>query len=166
MTITFEVFGTPKGQPRARAFAQRFGNKFSARMYDPGTADEWKETLYFGLRGELNKISAQPSLGAFKVSLRFTMPRPKSHLGKRGLKASAPRFHFGKPDIDNLTKLILDVITKDGRVWRDDSQVTTIIACKGYVVEGQRPGVWVSIATHGDPLDVAKNDLREEPPEV
>ena len=166
MTITFEVFGTPKGQPRARAFAQRFGNKFSARMYDPGTADEWKEAVYFGLRAELNKISAQPSLGAFKVSMRFAMPRPKSHYGAKGLKPSAPRSHFGKPDIDNLTKLVLDVVTKDGRVWRDDSQVVGVIAFKQYAAEGERPGAWISIATSGDPLDVVRNDLREEPPEV
>jgi Holliday junction resolvase RusA-like endonuclease len=165
MTITFEVFGAPKGQPRARAFAQRFGNKFSARMYDPGTADEWKETLYFGLRGELNKISAQPSLGAFKVSLRFTMPRPKSHLGKRGLKASAPRFHFGKPDIDNLTKLVLDVVTKDGRVWRDDSQVVTLLAFKQYAAPEEKPGAWISIASADEPIATEK-ELREPPAEV
>jgi Holliday junction resolvase RusA-like endonuclease len=165
MTITFEVFGTPKGQPRARAFAQRFGNKFSARMYDPGTADEWKEAVYFGLRTALRTFGDQPSLGAFKVSMRFAMPRPKSHFGKRGLKPNAPRYPVGKPDIDNLTKLVLDVITKDGRIWRDDSQVVTVLAYKGYVSEGDKPHVWVSIATDEEPLE-ARKDLREDAPEV
>jgi Holliday junction resolvase RusA-like endonuclease len=165
MTITFEVFGTPKGQPRARAFAQRFGNKFSARMYDPGTADEWKEAVYFGLRTALRTFGDQPSLGAFKVSMRFAMPRPKAHFGKRGLKSNAPRHPVGKPDIDNLTKLVLDVITKDGRVWRDDSQVVTVLAYKGYVSEGDKPHAWVSIATDEEPLE-AEKDLREPPTEV
>lgn len=166
MTISFQVYGLPKGQPRARAFAQRFGNKYSARMYDPGTADEWKEQVYRILSLGLDDIGAEPTLGPVRVTMTFFMPRPKAHFGKHGLKDKAPKEPVGKPDIDNLTKLVLDVITKDGRVWRDDSQVTTIIACKGYVVEGQRPGVWVSIATHGDPLDVVRNDLREDPPEV
>jgi Holliday junction resolvase RusA-like endonuclease len=165
MTITFEVFGTPKGQPRARAFAQRFGNKFSARMYDPGTADEWKEAVYFGLRTALRTFGDQPSLGAFKVSMRFAMPRPKAHFGKRGLKSNAPRHPVGKPDIDNLTKLVLDVITKDGRVWRDDSQVVTVLAYKGYVSEGDKPHAWISIASDEEPLEAGK-DLREEAPEV
>jgi Holliday junction resolvase RusA-like endonuclease len=166
MTISFQVHGLPKGQPRARAFAQRFGNKYSARMYDPGTADEWKEQVYLALKRELDRLQVTPTLGAVRMTLTFSMPRPKAHYGKRGLKEKAPREPVGKPDIDNLTKLVLDVVTKDGRVWRDDSQVTTMIACKGYVVEGQRPGVWVSIATHGDPLDVARKDLRDQPPEV
>lgn len=165
MTITFEVHGTPKGQPRARAFAQRFGNKFSARMYDPGTADEWKETVYLGLRTALRTFGDQPSLGAFKVSMRFVMPRPKSHFGKKGLKPSAPRYVFGKPDIDNLTKLVLDVITKDGRVWRDDSQVITLLAYKEYAEASDKPGAWISIASCDEPLATEK-DLREEPPEV
>ena len=165
MTITFEVHGTPKGQPRARAFAQRFGNKVSARMYDPGPADEWKETVYLGLRTALRTFSGQPSLGAFKVSMRFVMPRPKSHLGKKGLKPSAPRYHFGKPDIDNLTKLVLDVITKDGRVWRDDSQVVTLLAYKEYAEASDKPGAWISIASWDEPLETGK-DLRDSPPEV
>ena len=165
MTITFEIHGIPKGQPRARAFAQRFGNKFSARMYDPGTADEWKEMVYCALRPAVRTFSDQPSLGAFKVSMRFAMPRPKSHYGARGLKPSAPRYVFGKPDIDNLTKLVLDVITKDGRVWRDDSQVVTLLAFKEYVADGEKPGAWISIASQDEPLATRK-DLREEPQEV
>lgn len=166
MTISFQVYGLPKGQPRARAFAQRFGNKYSARMYDPGTADQWKEQVYFALKQKLDEIGAEQTLGAVNVTMTFFMPRPKGHFGRNGLKDKAPKQPVGKPDIDNLTKLVLDVITKDGRVWRDDSQVTTMIACKGYVTEDQRTGVWVSIATHGDPLDVVKNDLRDDPPEV
>ena len=165
MTITFEVDGIPKGQPRARAFAQRFGNKYSARMYDPGTADAWKETVYFGLRTALLTFGDKPSLGAFKVSMRFHMPRPKSHFGAKGLKASAPRYHISKFDLDNLIKLVLDVITKDGRVWRDDSQVVTLIAFKEYAAPEQKPGAWISIASQQEPLATGK-ELRDPPPEV
>jgi Holliday junction resolvase RusA-like endonuclease len=165
MTITFEAFGNPKGQPRARAFAQRFGNKFSARMYDPGTADEWKDTVYRALCAGIDANWTGPTLGAVKVSMRFAMPRPKGHFGKHGLKPKSPRYPVGKPDVDNLCKLVLDVITKDGRVWRDDSQVVTVLAYKGYVSEGDKPHAWVSIATEEEPLEAGK-DLREEAPAV
>ena len=165
MTITFEVFGTPKGQPRARAFAQRFGNKYSARMYDPGTADEWKEQVYLALKRELDRLQVTPTLGAVRMTLTFSMPRPKAHYGKRGLKEKAPKEPVGKPDIDNLTKLVLDVVTKDGRVWRDDSQVITLLAYKEYAEDGDKPGAWISIASWDEPLATGK-DLREEPPEV
>ena len=91
MTISFQVHGLPKGQPRARAFAQRFGNKFSARMYDPGTADEWKEQVYLALKRELDRLQVTPTLGAVRMTLTFSMPRPKAHYGKRGLKEKAPK---------------------------------------------------------------------------
>ena len=165
MTIIFEVHGTPKGQPRARAFAQRFGNKFSARMYDPGTADGWKETVYFGLRTALRTFGDQPSLGAFSVELNFLLPRPKSHFGKLGVKKSAPVDHFSKPDIDNLAKLVLDVITKDGRVWRDDSQVMCLLLTKSYALCFQKPGVKIRIQSRDETLPAGK-DLRDPPPEV
>jgi len=142
MTIIFEVHGTPKGQPRARAFAQRFGNKFSARMYDPGTADGWKETVYFGLRTALRTFGDQPSLGAFSVELNFLLPRPKSHFGKLGVKK-----------------------TKDGRVWRDDSQVMCLLLTKSYALCFQKPGVKIRIQSRDETLPAGK-DLRDPPPEV
>lgn len=165
MTITFHVQGTPKGQPRARAFAQRFGNKYSARMYDPGTADEWKRDVHLGLRTALRTFGDQPSLGAFSVELNFLLPRPKSHYGKLGVKKSAPDDHCSKPDIDNLAKLVLDVITKDGRVWRDDSQVMCLLLTKSYALCFQQPGVKIRIQSRDETL-AKGNKLREEPPEV
>lgn len=165
MTITFEARGIPKGQPRARAFAQRFGNKYSARMYDPGTADEWKERVYLALRAKLDALAMSQTLGPVGVSMRFTLPRPKSHFGKNGLKANAPKVSAGKPDIDNLAKLVLDVITKDNRVWRDDSQVIGLLAWKNYEDAENAPGIWVCIATEGD-VPAHEKELREAPPEV
>lgn len=165
MNIIFEALGIPKGQPRARAFAQRFGNKYSARMYDPGTADEWKECVYYALRAQLDTLAMTSTLDSVGISMRFTLPRPKSHFGKKGLKPNAPKQPVGKPDIDNLSKLVLDVITKDNRVWRDDSQVIGLLAWKCYEDAENAPGVWVCIATNGD-VPAQEKDLREDPPEV
>jgi Holliday junction resolvase RusA-like endonuclease len=83
---------------------------------------------------------------AVSVSITFAMPRPKSHSGAKGLKASAPVAHVGKPDVDNLAKLILDQLTRSGNVWRDDSQVVSLMAHKFWAL-GNKHGCWVSIST-------------------
>lgn len=58
----------------------------------------------------------------------------------------------GKPDLDNMVKLLLDALNKVA--WRDDSQVTGIIAAKytpDTLAPGTRPGTWRHRKT-GDPL--------------
>lgn len=58
----------------------------------------------------------------------------------------------GKPDIDNMIKLILDALNRVA--WRDDAQITRIIASKtvpDLMVPGARPGTWRHRKT-GDPL--------------
>ena len=65
-----------------------------------------------------------------------------------GAKPSAPVAHAGKPDVDNLAKLILDQITRSGNVWRDDSQVVSLTVHKFWAV-GAEQGCSVSISTLG-----------------
>jgi len=82
------------------------------------------------------------------ILMCFSMPRPKSHFGAKGLKASAPVHHSGKPDADNLAKLVMDQITKSGRVWRDDSQVVSLRVEKLWA-SGNESGCSVLIALAG-----------------
>jgi Holliday junction resolvase RusA-like endonuclease len=56
--------------------------------------------------------------------------------------------HVGKPDVDNLAKLILDQVTRSGNVWRDDSQVVSLTVHKFWAV-GTEQGCSVSISTLG-----------------
>jgi Holliday junction resolvase RusA-like endonuclease len=122
------INGTPKGQPRPRAFA-RNGR---ARMYDPGTAEAWKSSIAAALEG---KIPAKPMTGPVIMTAAFYMPRPRAHYGtgKRAeeLRADAPRLHTSKPDIDNLVKAVMDALSTLG-VWRDDAQVASQTAYKRY----------------------------------
>ena len=141
------IFGDPKGQPRARAFARRMGAKHVARMYDSDVADAWKRAVDLGIEREL-RAAAVPvdPVGAFEVKLTFFFRRPKSHYGKAGhVKASAPINHTSKPDADNLAKLVLDRITRGGRIWRDDSQVAKLKVEKFWAITDARIGVYVSI---------------------
>jgi len=141
------IFGDPKGQPRARAFARKMESKHVARMYDSDVADAWKLAVHLGIEREA--IAAAVPLdpvGAFDCKLTFFFRRPKSHYGKGGhVKASAPVCHVSKPDADNLAKLVLDRITRGGRIWRDDSQVAKLKVEKFWAITDARIGVYVSV---------------------
>jgi Holliday junction resolvase RusA-like endonuclease len=137
--ITFFVSGEPKGQPRPRAFARKFGGVTHARVYDPGTAEGWKSQVAIAARPHL---PTAPLRGPLSVSLRFHFPRPKAHLRANGdLKDSAPNYHTSKPDCDNTAKAVLDALTHLG-VWQDDKQVCELVVIKQYFTA---PGCSITI---------------------
>lgn len=113
------VFGTPKGQPRPRAFA--FNGK--ARVFDPGTAEHWKSQIAKAVQDYLPE---QPHDGPMTVSMAFYFKRPKSHYTGKGKLTKAAQtekmYHTSKPDFDNLEKAVSDCLTEVG-FWKDDSQV-------------------------------------------
>lgn len=122
---TVRANGTPKGQPRPRAFVR--GNR--AAVYDPGTAEGWKSAIAVACAELEGEMIESP----LSVDLTFFMPRPKSHFKKSGqLKDSAPTYLFDKkPDADNLAKAVLDALTAI-RVWKDDDQVCELTVRKYY----------------------------------
>ena len=137
------VDGDPKGQPRPRAFARKFGKKWSARMYDLGTAENWKNIV----AAEVKKHHiGDPILRGVAVTLDlvFLMRRPKAHFrtGRNTgtMKTTAPLAHTVKPDLDNLEKAILDCL-KDAGFFHDDSQVSAKVGEKRYVLGNERPGL-------------------------
>jgi len=144
-TLAFTITGEPKGQPRPRAFARKMGNVHVARFYDSDVADEWKRAVRRALFETLEQTRWELTLAPVSVSITFAMPRPKSHSGAKGLKSSAPVAHVGKPDVDNLAKLVMDQITKSGRIWRDDSQVVSLRVEKLWA-SGNESGCSVLIA--------------------
>lgn len=135
MTIRFEVRGTPKAQPRARA--RRRGNH--AGVYDPGTADSWKAMLVLQARAHRPAV---PLEGPLSVSIDFLLQRPKSLLRKKD--PAGELLHTGKPDRDNLEKAALDALTQDGW-WRDDSQVCAGEVRKLYHAKDGVPGARFTI---------------------
>lgn len=89
-TLSFFAPGLPKAQPRLRAYV-RGG---ITRMYDPGTADEWKACLLVATRQALKPLPpARPVLcGAIRADLTYVFPRPMSHFKGRG-KSQRQRGH-------------------------------------------------------------------------
>lgn len=129
MTISFFAQGSPKGQPRPRAFAMKFGNKYQARVYDSGTAEGWKGCIAVAAK---DFIPAQPLEFPIRLTLIFYMPRPKSHFAKDGtIKPTAPSWFTSKPDNDNLEKAVCDSLTVLG-MWKDDSYVVKSTTVKAY----------------------------------
>lgn len=124
MTISFAVSGLPKGQPRPRAFAF----KGKARVFDPGTAEEWKSRIAEAARPHL---PGEPLAGPVALEVAFSFPRPKKHFVKAGLRPGAPTWFCSKPDADNAAKAVMDALTQLG-LWHDDAQVVSLIVRKAF----------------------------------
>ena len=122
--ISFTIIGKPIPLKRHRVAR-------NGRMYDPSHKDKkqiWLQIAAYKPR--------RPLAGDISLKLTFYMPRPKSHYrtGKRShvLKAKAPVFHSVRPDIDNLIKMIADIIQGKDRMIIDDSQICALSSIKVY----------------------------------
>lgn len=138
--IKFFASGAPKGQPRPKAFS-RGG---IASVYDPATAEGWKSQIAIAAR---QCIPAAPLPMPLYLHLEFYMPRPGGHYvgGKkdRPIRPSAPGYHTGNPDADNLAKAVMDALTIL-RMWGDDAQVADLRVRKLYE-NGSGPGCLITI---------------------
>ena len=122
------------------------GAKFVARMYDSDAADVWKAAVDAQLVEIARTHSLEPFAGRCSVILQFYFQRPKSHLRTNGMvKDGAPGPHTSKPDLDNLAKLVLDRVTRNGRFWGDDAQVDMLAIGKEWAQPGEAGGVLVTI---------------------
>ena len=54
-----------------------------------------------------------------------------------------------KPDLDNMAKAVMDALTAMG-MWGDDKQVVVVNMLKRYVVDDERAGVEVNVASVGE----------------
>jgi len=137
---SFTAYGTPKAQPRARAFA-RNGH---VRMYDPATAEGWKGQIALAVQ---DYLTGRPYEGPLLLTLVFLFPRPKAHYKASGLlKDNAPLWHDKKPDIDNAAKAVMDALTAVG-LWHDDKQVASVSMLKRYTMADERAGCAITVAS-------------------
>ena len=83
----------------------------------------------------------QPSEQPLEIDIVFYMPIPKSYSKKQKAEILSGRLkHTKKPDIDNLTKSVLDAL--NGLAYADDSKIIKVAAEKQY---SEKPRTELSI---------------------
>jgi Holliday junction resolvase RusA-like endonuclease len=118
--IQFTVYGEPAAKPRPRP-AMRGGH---ARMIQ----DDAKNG--FGLRCAYaaNPVRPEKPLeGPLSLEIVALWAYPKSWSWRKRENV----YKTSKPDVDNLAKGVMDVMTACG-FWGDDAQVSELIVRKGY----------------------------------
>jgi Holliday junction resolvase RusA-like endonuclease len=121
------VQGLPIAQGSKNAF--RRGNRIVLVESAKGLKS-WRETIAHVAK-QTHKV---PTTDAVTISLLFLMPAPKKMVR---------RYPTTKPDLDKLTRAVLDALT--GVIYADDSQVVQIEAQKGYTYG--KPGVYIAHKT-------------------
>jgi Holliday junction resolvase RusA-like endonuclease len=123
MIIT--VLGTPIAKARPRFY--RRGNFVG--VFNP------QETIESRFLYEVKtQWGRGPLEGPLKVKCRFCMPIPKSTSKKKvELMLAGEIQHTSRPDLSNLIKFFEDAC--NFVLWKDDSQIVTLIASKFYDLE-------------------------------
>lgn len=145
--LQFEVPGIPQPQGSTRSFAR--GGKVITTSDNPKLRP-WRDAVCWHARAALVAAPRAGWTGPFEgpvtVSAIFYLPRPAGHFGTGRnagqVRASAPPFPAGKPDLDKLIRGVLDALSEAG-VWRDDAQVVSFGDIgKRY---SDRPGACIAI---------------------
>jgi crossover junction endodeoxyribonuclease RusA len=133
-TFAFSVEGIPQPKGSTRAFVPKGWTRPIITAASPKTK-KWEREITAVARQHITPFDTSKS--AFRVRLRFVLPRPK-RLGA----AFSP--HITRPDIDKLCRCVLDALT--GVAWHDDAQVVTITATKRYVRQALMEATRVDIS--------------------
>ena len=129
--LCFRVYGIARPQGSKRLLQKRGRNPGRARMVEASTGlRPWRSTV---ARAALQQVQAKKwrlRTGPVAVRLEFTKRLPQK-----------PKYQHPAdvPDIDKLTRAVLDALT--GVVYKDDALVVTLSATKRYGV----PGVFVTV---------------------
>lgn len=120
--------GIPEPQKRPRVFQSR------GRTLAWSPKSKWRTSVF---AAALPKRPGTPYEFPLAVVLRFVMPVPKSDQSRNGP-------HTVKPDLDNLSKAVLDAL-KDAGWFVDDSRIAVLELSKVYAMTGQEPGCRVTV---------------------
>lgn len=131
LAFTLVVYGTPAPAGSKRPFKIRKGGVETGQVVTVDAsrrAAPWKATI----KQEAGEAMQGRELMRQPIAVRFTfyVRRPKSHLGARGLRPSAPAFPAVKPDVLKLARAVEDALT--GIVYADDAQIVSEKLVKRY----------------------------------
>ena len=106
------IYTEPIGAPRPRAVVR---GGFT-RMYNPSKYTHWKSEFAFNLKRQWKKPTI--STGYVTLKIKAVFKRPKNLMRKKDFKGRLP--HVKKPDIDNVSKAILDAMVQ-AKIIIDDT---------------------------------------------
>lgn len=129
MTISFTVLGKPQPRGSKRAF-MRPGMRFPVITDDNPKGKPWMQAIAATAKDAMNSEGLDLLDCPICLRVKFKFCRPKGHMGKKGLRPSAPVHHTVKPDATKLLRGLEDALT--GILWRDDSQVVSQTVSKEY----------------------------------
>jgi crossover junction endodeoxyribonuclease RusA len=137
--VQFTVYGQPVAQGSKKIIGRNVIEMADARLR------AWRQDVATTAKQAME--GRTPYREPVDVRLMFFLPRPQGHFGTgrniEKLKPSAPLAPAVHPDLDKLTRAMLDAMT--GIVFLDDKQVVAMTLSKLYA-EGQfNPGVMASV---------------------
>jgi len=139
--LTFEVPYTVKGAARPRA-----GKRGSHTViYMPGEHVAAERSLALTMQGAA-EFAAWGRLmrpGVCSVTILIVTARPQAENAKKW--PNGRYFVRGKPDADNVAKLVLDAGTQAG-LWEDDTQVAELVVRRVRAARGEGPSTRIAIA--------------------
>jgi len=140
-TLKFTVYGHPQQMGSKKAFVR--GNRAILTDDNSKQRKQWANAVTAAAAEAMGgKTLIDKSVS---VRAEFYFARPQSHYGTGRnagvVKDSAPHAHAQMPDIDKLIRCLLDAMT--GVVFRDDSRVFSIEACKLWTESQERACVEV-----------------------
>lgn len=141
--VTFFVLGLPAPKGSTRSFRHWSTGRTITVADNAEKLEPWALSVSGAARAQgFARIDRAP----VAVGLTFCLPRPLGHYGVRGLRPSARRYPWVKPDLDKLVRAVGDALT--GVVYLDDAQVVRLTASKVYA-DGRDVGVEVVVEELG-----------------
>jgi len=128
MKYTFEIKEKAIGKQRPR-YCMKTG-----KVYTPTATRTFEEKVKWAFTGKYN-IATIISTKPFKAKITAIFEPPKSTSKKKREEMLSKLTYTNKPDADNIAKIILDSL--NGIVYKDDSQVSTLIVLKDYGEENK-----------------------------
>jgi Holliday junction resolvase RusA-like endonuclease len=123
--MVFEILGKPQGKARPRI------GKFGA--YTPQKTVLYENTVKNTFKKQFPNF--EPFTGEIKVCINAVFEVPKSYTKKKREQLLQGTGYTHKPDVDNISKVILDSL--NGLAYVDDSQVTCLLVFKEYGYENK-----------------------------
>lgn len=141
MILRFTVYGVAEAKGSTRAF-HRPGMRAPVITDSNRNVKAWQRLIADAAGtalAELPDADRRLIAGGARVEVTYFLPRPKAL--DRPKHAGAE--HTKKPDLDKLTRAVLDALT--AVAWTDDAQVIELVACKRYAALGYPAHVEIAV---------------------